>query len=156
MGCGKTYKVLSSFTSHLSRQHKVLPAPENTLSEVPVSENLDVDVNANAESEHNNCSTNVPVSSLSQDDLLKKQALFLMSLQYKHLIPAATVTKITAEYDEMIKSHTAIIESALGSILQKHEVSSEISQSILECVFSTANDGLYHNTLHSEHLRTNF
>ena len=77
LGCGKTYKVLSSLTSHLSRQHKIVKissAPKDTLSEV--SARLDVDINADVEPECNNGLTNIPVSSLPKDDLLQKQTLF--------------------------------------------------------------------------------
>ena len=107
IGCNSFYKVISSFSAHLSRKHRSQPLQDNEVSVANTSTNCDSLVlvqNENLPESSNSASIQDESNDLLfTQSMLKKYALHFMKMQYQFLIPESTVSKIIIEMKSLVK-----------------------------------------------------
>ena len=110
LGCDSCYRVVSSFSAHLSRKHTAgytQPISEDEISVANTSMNCDflvlVQTENLPESSNNPGFKNKSDDLLFAQNMLEKYALHCMKLQYQFLIPESTVNKIIDEMESLVK-----------------------------------------------------
>lgn len=118
--CGKTFKVRSLFTSHISRIHKHATAGQvsATCSVELVSTEPTFDVMESGPAE------SVPESVDMPDDIdlralyTKNLCMFYMKLQAKHLIPSSTIQMIIEEINDLHNTCSQHTKKQLKEVLK--------------------------------------
>lgn len=149
-GCTKYFRVKSTFTSHLSRNHKHSVAnseatnrhsladnqknTQSTMSDETVSE-VDLGLDCTLEG-----------TVLDQSQFLSNLALFYLKMQAKMLLPASTIQTIIEEFQEVHSSGMKCVLSKLHEKLstlklQDSEISEIIDEVSQEDLFKACNEG---------------
>ena len=94
-GCSNSFKLKSSFTSHLSRKHR-------DMSSADVAASATASVEVNVGDENDDASEDIELmDSNEQNEFLTSIALFYLKLQAKFLLPASTVQDILEEFQNV-------------------------------------------------------
>lgn len=128
--CNKTWKVLSSFTCHLSRFHKKNDCisnneqdflfNENEILEVPLEYNLD---DNNTTIEHQNT---IDVKD-RQNMFILNTAQFYLMLESKLLVPGSTIQCIVNEINKMHEEDQEIKAKMRNCLISKNVSESHIN-----------------------------
>ncbi|KAJ8034877.1 hypothetical protein HOLleu_21895 [Holothuria leucospilota] len=96
--CDKKYKVISSFSSHLSRVHKRnVPVTANQ-DETPIDSECELELMESNQLETDEDSDiTLAQTGVTGDELLRALALFYLKLQSKYLLPSSTIQMIIDE-----------------------------------------------------------
>ncbi|KAA0712544.1 hypothetical protein E1301_Tti019060 [Triplophysa tibetana] len=132
-GCTKTFKVTSSFTSHLSRYHKqcdVLDIAQNHIVETCSDPDSVQTVQQEAHSD----------PGPAQDKYSENIALFFLGLQAKYLVPASTVNTIVSEMRVLQDMQHEFTMSLFSRSLHEYELyDSQLKDALKAFKFSTSN-----------------
>ena len=158
--CLKSYKVVSSFTSHLSRQH-------HSLSIVTADSMQDGSKNSDerislispdrsfASSADDQTSAEAVDSSLQPVNLSQRYVSFLMSLQYQHLIPASTISKIVSAINALLECFQNQLKDSVKTSLETDYIASEVVWNVMQSSFSERNNPIAHLSVYTKYMRNN-
>lgn len=145
LGCSKVYKLVNSFTSHLSRYHrgvvsevgsKDLVLPSNSVEEVIDLGNrpaldLEMDILENLDDNNLNCEQDSP-----DDIILKAISQYCMKLEFQNLVPENTIQKMVTEMYLIHSQSLELLKNNLTKAMISEGLSKEKTQSILFHVLS--------------------
>ena len=139
-GCAKVYKVVSSFSAHVSRKHfaSILDDKNADASNLSLGQNFEqCHETESIECDNATCNledhdVNVAVS------LLRKHALFFMKLQFQFLIPESTVTKLIYELDNFQRE----TQTNCNDIMRKILIDFNIDYSTIEKIMNSYDEKL--------------
>ena len=144
--CDRCYKVVSSFTSHVSRCHKAaLSNLESNQSSGTSISSCVINLDPQGVSEVNNdqnMQLDLPITdknSIKSTGNTRDHALFLMFLQYKYLIPGATVQKIAENVNGLLIKYKDKIVEDVQIALANEKVSDGITDTIVNSIQSSFN-----------------
>ena len=147
INCSKSYSVISSLTSHLSRCHRHLLSGDasmqmNSFDETDFEAESREIVDQSNETSNGDISGNS--SSMPNAELpLNKHAMFLMCLKYKHLIPDSVVDNISQKIASLFHYHEKLLTNTILPILQINRVLKNVSAEICESITSCLSCSFY-------------
>ena len=149
-GCAQTFKIKSTFTSHLSRKHqhsiqlrtvgvdaeecRSSTSSENELStslsknqsmtedNIPVAGDLNEEISLNDFDFENDDET--------EAQYLKTLALFYLKLQGKYLLPASTIQVIVSEFTECQDINQNMLVKKVGDEMANFNISPEVIHAV--------------------------
>ena len=126
LDCSKSYKVVSSFTSHVSTQHSCLNSDLNDVHSV--AHETSEDTAASNDCIISSCDVNSDSNdntSVNFREVLKHLCLFFMSLQYQHFVPASTSNQIASEINSLLFFLQNRLKESITDILKTEQVSED-------------------------------
>ncbi|XP_041472583.1 uncharacterized protein LOC121421848 [Lytechinus variegatus] len=142
-GCQRSYKVFSSYITHLNRHHKEEFASSVDVHEVSTEAH---DKNSEPLPETGQVPTDLHCDSIDDEpvDVERSVALLILSLREKHKLPLSTANAILREISELWRIHEHHLTSKFQELLAHHP--HELDQ------FNISSDVLHHlSALSSEH-----
>lgn len=144
-GCGRTFNVKTSLSSHISRIHRGWNTTQISsiyLSDVQarltdstpevstyVSTDPDTDVHSQV------CQGNTDNDKNAQDRFIENLALFCLGLQTKYLVPASTISEIVNEMKTLQDVQQEFTMGVLGLKLEQYGVQRETLLSLGQSVY---------------------
>ena len=138
--CTKSYSVVSSFSTHLSRNHckndTVLNHDMQSInvqqcSNVqPISDELIVPYTTQTATSNIRNNSNI-TSSLVANDTNANVISLVCLLQLKYFVPSSTIDVIISETADMLKRFSEHVHSKLKVILQKHSIHPNVVTDIM-------------------------
>ncbi len=137
-GCAKTFKIISSFTSHLSRCHKQCDVTHIAPSHIRETEYApdDSDNGSNIDSEVQTVQQDGDSDPGSaQDRYIGNMALFFLGLQAKYPVPASTVSRTASELRVLQDIQPEFTMDLFSRGLQEYGVPNEALQNLGKYVY---------------------
>ena len=165
LNSGRKYQIKSSFTSHISRMHRVQELPgrvdprNDHVEDDSNEEELDHDI-GNASSETDDSKAEDELEDNYDDLYLHNLALFYLRLQTNYYIPSSTVQAIVEELNVIHSIESQHLQSILKAKLNDlQQLDENIVQQILRDVQNQNLFGRVHNSktgqMRSQHIRKN-
>ncbi|KAK6177818.1 hypothetical protein SNE40_015847 [Patella caerulea] len=130
--CDTTFKIKSSFSSHLSRKHKLrkwknlLPCYVTDLPEhstIGALGNQDSDnTQAHDLSDGEMINNELQVDGQTEQNFLQSLALFYLKLLGKHLLPESIIEVLIVEFQRLYDINQMIVQDSLCSNLKSHDL----------------------------------
>ena len=140
-GCNKTFLKVGSFSSHLSRLHKdwlpssidssCLPMPDDFVESYvdrPTNENFDQNdscsflVDVDCGDENGDSLPNMESDKTFGSDLMKKLALFCLTLQSKHHVPVSVIQTVLTEFQCISEFNSGYISGQIRAKLNSFDI----------------------------------
>ena len=135
--CSKSYRIVSSLTSHISRYHKL------TDHSAALVMNASAGMSSERSFDESENVVNDDILYSNSPSSLDELSIFLLSLRYKHLIPASTVNGISSDIGKLLKNKENLVLKNVTSILNKEHVADHTIKKVIDTISSTFNCNLF-------------